>query len=126
VIASSNILGDVAENAGDLSGTDAARALGRRLGKQSNYDAIVCNNELIALALISGLQDSGIALGTDYDLICKQTTEILPILYPEMDTVAEDLFATGNALAELLIQRIGGAEHSELQTLQSPVINWRS
>ena len=125
-VAGSDLIGDVADNAGDLSEADSARSLGRRLGKHAKYDAVICNNELSALAMISGFQESGATLGQDYDLICKQTTEILPILYPDMDTVAEDLFATGNALAELLIQRIGGAAAGELQTLQEPVVHWRS
>jgi len=75
---------------------------------------------------MSGLHDCGIELGTDYDLICRQTTEILPILYPKMDTISDDLIATGSALARLLIEQLNGAEISTLQTLQRPTTNWRS
>ena len=126
-IARTNLVGDVVKNSDVLATAAGARAFGNTLAQQSDrYDAIICNNELIALAIINGLQDREIILGRDYDLICKQTTEILPILYPAMDTVAEDLFATGSELAKLLIERIEDHEISSLQTLHEPITHWRS
>ena len=121
------LVGEVANNAENLSCTESARAFGQSLAKHSQpFDGIICNSELIALSIVSGLQDGGIALGKDYDLICRQTTEILSILYPKMDTISDDLIATGSALARLLIEQINGADISTLQTLQKPTTNWRS
>ena len=126
-IAKTELVGEVIEDPNVCRSTDNARAFGRQLATQANRcDAIVCNNELIALAMIGGLQDKGLVLGDDYDLICKQTTEILPILYPNMDTVAEDLFATGSELTKLLIARIDHQPLDTLQTLHQPIIHWRS
>ena len=65
----------------------------------------------------------GIRLGADYDLICKQTTKMLPILYSTIDTVLEDLFAEGSELAKLLIARIEG---EPVETLHEPTARWRS
>ncbi len=121
--------GEVLENVEVLNTTMEARAFGRTLAKKpatERFDAIICNNELVALSIISGLEEMGISLGKDYDLICKQTTKILPILYPEIDTVSEDLFAAGSELARLLVARIEGEPIDTLQTLHEPLARWRS
>lgn len=126
-MAGTSLIGDLVENPETLNSTDEARAYARTLAKlPERYDGIICNNELVSLALIHGLQDEGVILGEDFDLICKQNTEILPILYPEMDTVSEDLFASGGELAKLLIKRINGVEAGELQTLHEPIVHWRN
>jgi len=126
-IAKLNLAGEVVGNPENLACTSKARAFGQTLAKHAQpFDGIICNSELISLSIMSGLHDCGIELGTDYDLICRQTTEILPILYPKMDTISDDLIATGSALARLLIEQLNGAEISTLQTLQRPTTNWRS
>ncbi len=108
-----------------LSTTTQARAYGKALaGSDTRADAIVCNNELTAMAVIAGLTDGGQILGQDYELICKQTTEILPTLHPHMDTVAEDWFETGQELARMLVARISGEAPQDLQILQPPIPNW--
>lgn len=125
-IARTGITGEVAEHSDVLSNTKGARQFGEALADRDQpCDAIICNNELTALAIIGGLQGKGIQLGTDYDLICKQTTEILPTLYPQMDTVSEDLFVTGRELADLLLARIDGHDVGGLQTLHEPITHWR-
>lgn len=119
--------GDVVRDTEALGVPADARAFGRELGRESGrYDAIICNNELTALALLSGLSDENAVSGRDFDLVCKQTTGILQILYPDIDTIAEDLSAAGRELAKLLIDRISGIAAQELQTLQEPVPQWRS
>lgn len=125
-VANAGILGDVAQNSNLLTDTEDTRTYGRKLGKAMNgVDGIICNNELTALALIGGLQDSNQPLGSNYDLVCKQTTDILPLLYPNLDTVAEDLYSTGKELADLLIQNIEGSAADSLQTLHEPIPKWR-
>ena len=125
-IAAADVAGHITENSNVLGSASDARTYGRSLGKNcGDYDAIICNNELTALAIISGLQEGGNALGHDYDLICRQTTEILPTLYPKIDTVAENLFETGSELAKLLIRAVGGEDVTQLQTLREPVAIWR-
>jgi len=128
-IVAHRLTGDVLEKVEVLNTPVEARAFGRTLAQQpaaERFDAIICNNELVALSIISGLEEMGISLGKDYDLICKQTTKILPILYPMIDTVSEDLFAAGSELAKLLVARIGGENIEALQTLHEPVARWRS
>lgn len=126
-VANTSILGDVAEKSTLLTNTEATREFGRKLGQSMRgVDAIICNNELTAIAIIGGLQEAGKTLGEHYDLVCKQTTEILPLLYPQLDTVAEDLYATGIELANLLIKGIDGESPELLQALHEPQPQWRS
>ncbi len=121
------LTGEVATDTGILVSTETARAFGQRLASQSHrYDAIISNNELATLALMGGMGDKGMTFGADYELICRQTTDLLPLLYPAIDTVAEDLVETGGELARLLIARLGGAPVQSLQTLCEPKAQWRS
>jgi len=118
--------GEVLSSAEELSTTEVVRELAHQLADSDNrYDGIICNSELTALALISGMQDKGLMLGTDYDLVCRQTTQILPLLYPYIDTVAEDLTTTGTELARLLLSRINGDPIVDLQTMHKLHAHWR-
>jgi len=126
-VAAANSRGDVLNNAQVLSNPLHVRSFAHELAASSNrYDGIICNSELTALALIGGLQDKALSLGSDFDLVCRQTSDILPLLYPNIDTVAEDLKNTGSELATLLVKRIDGEQISELQTMHKPVTHWRA
>ncbi|MFK7893895.1 MAG: LacI family DNA-binding transcriptional regulator [Granulosicoccus sp.] len=117
--------GIVIKNPDSLQTTSQARQLARELAAmKDSFDAIICNNELTALAIIAGLTDSGLSLAADYDIVCKQTTEILPMLYPEIDTVIEDLNLAGKELARLLVARIDGDPQQKLQSIQEPTVSW--
>lgn len=125
-VADANLIGAQVDNPVALSDAANARKLGKSLAQRFQHDAIICNNELTALAMIGGLQEGGKVLGQDYDLICKQTSDILPILYPLLDTVSESFTETGKELAKLLIGRINGRDAEESQSLQEPIPHWRS
>lgn len=119
--------GEVATDTGILLSADTARSFGHSLAdRPDRFDAIISNNELATLALMGGMADKGLRLGVDYQLICRQTTDLLPLLYPQIDTLSEDLVATGQELARLLIARVGGAPVDSLQTLHAPNPVWRS
>lgn len=110
-----------------LGSPEAARDLGQQLARDGcPYDGLMCNNELTALAILGGLTAEGLTMGKEFDMVCKQTTEILPALQPQMDTIAEDLFASGTELASLLIRRINGDPTPDLQILNEPLPRWRT
>jgi len=119
--------GEVVKDQSLISTAEKARALGLALSKEMHrYDAIVCSSEIVGLAMVSGLLDGGLVLGRDYDMVCRQTTDILPTLYPHMDTLSEDLVAIGRELTDLLIRAIDGRAVDHLQTLHEPIVHWRS
>ena len=103
------------------------RQLALDLARQPDYpDGIVCDSEMRTIALASGLQAGGRALGRDVHIIYKQTSGILPTLFPALDSIREDVFAAGEELTRLLLQRIDGAAPAALQTLAEPQPQWRS
>jgi LacI family transcriptional regulator, galactose operon repressor len=126
-LAAHGMTGEVATQTGILVSTDTARSFGQSLAERAEpFDAIISNNELATLAMMGGMADCGLIQGQHYALICRQTTDILPTLYPTIDTVAEDLVATGTELARLLIDRLRNAPIETLQTLHEPRACWRS
>lgn len=116
---------------GLLDGPQRSAAQMRQLGLElaqgaGRPDGIICDSEMRTIALIGGLQEGGVRLGTDLQLIYKQTSDILPTLYPTLDSIREDVFAAGVELTRLLLKRIEGGEPRDLQTLAEPIAIWRS
>ena len=70
--------------------------------------------------------EAGIVVGQDLHLIYKQTSGILPTMFPRMDSVREDIVGAGVELTRLLRLRIDGAPIKDLQTLAEPQPQWRS
>jgi LacI family transcriptional regulator len=105
----------------------AMRQFGHDLARaKPHYDGIICDSELRSICLIPGLAEEGIIIGKDVHFICKQTSNLLTTLYPQIDTVEEDVLAAGAELARLLILRISGISPTELQTLGEPRVHWQS
>jgi LacI family transcriptional regulator len=75
--------------------------------------------------MIAGLVDEGVVVGRDLHFICKQTSDMLATLHPEIDTIEEDVFAAGVELTRLLMRRIDGEPPETLQTLSEPTVHWR-
>ena len=125
-MAKEGLTAEIVTEPATLSTAAAARLFAEKLAEQSQSpDALIAINELTALSIIGGLAHKGRVLGRDFDLICKQTTEILPTMHPAMDTIQEDLFLTGQELAKLLIRRIEGEDMGALRSLQEPICHWR-
>jgi LacI family transcriptional regulator len=102
------------------------RQFGRDLAKMSpRPDGIIGDSELRSILVLAGLEDEGLVTGRDVHFICKQTSDLLPALYPTIDTIEEDVIAAGAELARLLVRRINGEPAEALQTLSEPIIHWR-
>lgn len=109
-----------AHNAAEL------RKFGRELARDPNRpDGIVCDSEMRAICVISGLADEGVNVPGQMQFVCKQTSDVLPALFPEIDTIAEDVFAAGAELTRLLLRRIAGETAEALQSLAEPTTHWK-
>jgi LacI family transcriptional regulator len=95
-------------------------------GRAGRPDGIISDSEMRTIALVGGLQEAGLVVGRELQLIYKQTSGILPTLFPDIDSIREDVFAAGRELTRLLLERIDGAELAQLQTLAEPQPHWRS
>lgn len=89
-------------------------------------EGIILDSEMRTVALVGGLQEGGLTLGRDVQLVYKQTSGILPTLFPALDSIREDVFAAGGELTRLLLRRIEGADIGTLQTMAEPQPHWRS
>ena len=102
------------------------RQLGRDIARDPNRpDGIICDSETRSICMIAGLVDEGVVVGRDLHFICKQTSDMLATLHPEIDTIEEDVFAAGVELTRLLMRRIDGEPPETLQTLSEPTVHWR-
>ena len=111
---------------GERAEPAAVREFGRDIaGWDDRPDGIVCDSELRAIYLMSGLAEGGVEVGRDIRFVCKQTSELLSTIYPLIDTIEENVFANGTSLAQLLIRRIGGEPPEALRTLGEPIPHWR-
>ena len=103
------------------------RRIGFELAQDpQRVDGIISDSEIRTIALVGGLQEAGIILGRDIQLIYKQTSGILPTLFPQVDSIQEDVLAAGGELTRLLLRRIAGDDIGTLQTLAEPQPQWRS
>ena len=126
-VAKQGIEGQVLEGPTARGRPDELRRLGLDLAASpTRPDGIVCDSEMRMIALAGGLQTGGLRLGTDIEIIYKQTSDILPTLFPNVDSIEEDVFAAGVELTRLLMRRIAGEQPEDLQTIAEPNERWRS
>ncbi|SNB61625.1 transcriptional regulator, LacI family [Arboricoccus pini] len=89
-------------------------------------DAYVCGSEEACIALIGGIEASGMRLGCQVDLVGKQTSDLVDVLSAVFDTASEDFSHTGRILAELLLRRLAGESAGDLQRLETPIWTLRT
>lgn len=101
-----------------------AAFLRRRLAATDAPDGVICVGEVAAIACLSAMADLGLAPGRQLDVVAKRASALFDLLRPSVDTVFEDLWATGRAMGETLLRSMAGEPAAELHVLQSPVIEF--
>jgi LacI family transcriptional regulator len=98
------------------------RILGQQIAAAPHRaDAIICDSELVALSIASGLAGSGLRIGVDIHMAAKQTSTLLPALFPGVICLRENVQASGEELSRLLFARLNGEDISQLQSLAAPI-----
>ncbi len=69
-------------------------------------DALYCENDVIALAILKRFQEHHIRVPEQIALIGHDGLDMVKMLHPEITTIAQPRYETGRAAAELLIDRI--------------------
>jgi len=101
------------------SDTHSIAEWSKQLIKDNNApDGIICGSETSAIAVTSGLAASG---NNNIQVISKQTSQVLGLTQPEMETCFENIEITGYRLAQMLLQSIDGIKAENLQEIQQPV-----
>ena len=98
--------------------------MAKRLKAPDAPDGLVCVGEVSALAALAALDDCGMTLGREVDIVAKRASPVFDLHRPHVDTVFEDIEATGRDMARLLLERIEGRPADELGILHQPVPNF--
>lgn len=85
-------------------------------------DGIVSSSGAATLAVVAGIEDAGLVLGRDIDVVSKQSARILHLFRPQLHVVNESFRYAGNELARIVMARIDGREGGETRTLHVPEI----
>lgn len=97
------------------------RQIGQNLASQiPQADGFVCSGINASIALAAGLQDAGLQIGEDFDIVTKQTTDLASLLNPKIITVNEDLRTAGYEVALMVLGVINGQSPKTLQKLFVP------
>ncbi|WP_380056209.1 LacI family transcriptional regulator [Falsihalocynthiibacter sp. SS001] len=94
------------------------RALEQRFAQPDPPDGLICPGEVSGLAALAAIQDVGLVVGQDVNLIVKQTTGLFGLVRPQVQSLYEDLTMAGFTMAQLLLRRIEGESPLDLQHIQ--------
>jgi LacI family transcriptional regulator len=83
-------------------------------------DGIVSGGGAATFALVAGIEDAGLTLGADLDMVSKQMSNMLHLFRPRLLLVDEDIRLAGRELARSVIGCIAGADTASLQSLSQP------
>lgn len=107
------------------SPADIRAFVAQRMSQPHPPDGFICPGEVLALAVMSTLQDQHLEIGGGVDVIAKQTSEVFELVRPRIDTIYEDLRAAGATMGKLLLRRIAGEPAAGLRVLQAPEPRFR-
>ena len=83
-------------------------------------DGFVCGSAFSAIAVTAGAEASGYVIGRDFDVVLKESFDIMRKFRPTIESAQEDFRRAGQRLAEFLVRRIDGAPVEDLQWLDQP------
>jgi LacI family transcriptional regulator len=90
------------------------------MSRPNRPDGFVSSSGGPTFALVAGLEDAGLKLGRDVDIVSKQSIKLLHLFRPELYAVNEDFRFAGFELARAVTGAIARADVSTLQSLKAP------
>ena len=100
---------------------EAIREATRQLMRRPNPpDGIVSAAGGATLAVVAGIEDAGLSVGRDVDIVSKQASPILKLFRPAIHAVDEDIRHAGRELARAVLRAIDGAPAEGLRSLSEP------
>lgn len=98
------------------------RIAARNIASQASPpDGVICSASRMAIAVLAGFQDAGKAIGRDFDLVTKHSTDLLEMMEPRIITIPEDFRQAGQDCANMVMAWIKGEDPATLQRLVSPL-----
>jgi len=88
--------------------------------RENRPDGIVSSAGAATLAVVAGIEDAGLTVGREVDLVSKQSSPLLQLFRPAILVVNEDFRLAGREVARSVLGWIDGADPATLQTLSAP------
>lgn len=104
----------------DHSIEDIRSRTAEMMRRPSRPDGLVSGAGAGTFALVAGVEDAGLKLGQDIDIVSKQSSKLLHLLRPQIYVVNEDVRLAGAELARAVLGRIAGRDIASLQSLSKP------
>ncbi|OJU05655.1 MAG: LacI family transcriptional regulator [Rhizobiales bacterium 65-79] len=99
---------------------DIKAKIAELMRRPNRPDGIVSGSGGATFAIVAGIEEAGLKLGRDVDLVSKQSSRLLHWFRREIFTVDEDIKLAGRELSSAVLRRIAGAEAKSLQSLSVP------
>lgn len=94
--------------------------LRQRLSQADRPNGIIGVGEIAAMTALAAIQDCGLRVGQDIDVVAKQASHVFDLLRPRIDIFAEDLRQTGRDMGQILLRSIAGEDPAGLGVLHQP------
>lgn len=105
----------------DTSLVDVRQTIRQLASGHEPPDGIVCSAVHASFAVVAGLEDIGMMLGRDFDVVTKPANDLLEMLRPGIIAIPEDFHAAGYDTARMVMQWIAGNDPADLQRLIDPI-----
>lgn len=99
---------------------EIAAEVRRMMEGPARADGLVCGSSAAGIAAICGAEAAGLRIGVDFDVVVKESFNLMKKFRPEAEVVAEDFPAAGRHLAAAVLRIIEGRPATELQTISRP------
>lgn len=94
--------------------------MARLMAAPGRPDGLVCSSAQSAIAAIGGAEAAGLTIGRDFDLVVKESFNLMRKFRPAVEVVREDFRTAGKNLAQAVLGAIDGQPATDLQVLDSP------
>ncbi len=111
------VIADVTTDASHAAMQAAVRSL---MSKPRRPDGLVCSSPASAIAAIVGAEAAGLHIGADFDLVSKDSSNLMKTFRPGVVVVGEDFAEAGRALAAAIQRRMSGDDPGAIQLLSVP------
>lgn len=109
----------------DTPQDQASAWMRQRLSQPDRPDGIICVGEIAALIAMAAINDNGLQIGRDIDVVAKRASGVFDLLRPRIDTMVEDLRLTGRTIGDILLRSMAGDDPAGLHALLPPEIDFR-
>jgi LacI family transcriptional regulator len=119
---------EIADRVTSDSGGDLVEAaIARRFAEPDPPDGLLVGSTTAAMSAISGAEQSGPVLGSDFDVVAKEAIAVLRRFRREIIIVREDVGQAGDFLAHALVSAIEKRPLAQRQGLEVPErVDWGS